>query len=142
MSGDMSEHAFAAVGFFHDPVSRQILLHFRSADAPTNPSLWAFFGGTAEAGESPVECFCREIYEELGIRLDPSRPRELWSYRNPRSNRFRHVFVVEGFVPTREIVLNEGAGFAWIPIDKVDAYELTPSTRRDLHRFFTSTGIS
>jgi 8-oxo-dGTP diphosphatase len=41
------------------------------------PGHWGLFGGGREAGETPEEAGIREVREELGRSLDPSRLRRL-----------------------------------------------------------------
>lgn len=59
---------------FHEP-SGKVLRHLRSADAPTNPGQWAFFGGKSEPEDNgdPVVAWHREMREEIGVELDPAR---------------------------------------------------------------------
>lgn len=129
---------FTSFGLFYDPKHLQVLLHLRSADARVNPAKWALFGGTSEEGETPVECFCREIREELGLQLDVNDVRQIRRYSNPRTGMFRHVFVVERFVLPESIVLREGSGFGWIPASKAQRYDLTDASRSDLAFFLSS----
>lgn len=36
------------------------------------PGHWGLFGGALDAGETPVTALCRELGEELGIRVEPA----------------------------------------------------------------------
>lgn len=126
-----------ACGFFHDVEGRRLLLHLRDARAPVHPSMWGLFGGLAEGGESALQCFRREIREELGLDLEPWEPKLLRAYRNERRGTRRHVFVVERYVPEERIVLGEGAAFRWVPVHRVLDYDLTPGTREDLRWFLS-----
>lgn len=36
------------------------------------PNMWEFPGGGIDPGEAPVECALRELWEETGLRLDPT----------------------------------------------------------------------
>ncbi len=129
--------SFFAGGFFYDPKRDRVLLHLRDRKAAKNPGRWAFFGGSSEGGESPVECFCREIREELGIRLSETDPKPLRSYLNPRTGRYHHVFVVAHAPPPEDIALREGAAVAWISAEEALQYDLTEGTRADLTVFLS-----
>ena len=45
----------------------KILLHHKTADAPTNANLWVLMGGSIEQGEEPQAAMSREIQEELNL---------------------------------------------------------------------------
>jgi len=45
---------------------RRLLLELRS-----DVYLWGITGGKLDPGETPLECGCREIFEETGLRLNP-----------------------------------------------------------------------
>jgi len=45
----------------------KVLLHHKTADAPTNANLWVMIGGSVESGESADEAIRREVKEELDL---------------------------------------------------------------------------
>jgi mutator protein MutT len=49
--------------------SGEILLQHRTANDPTYPDHWAFFGGHIEDGETPEQAVTREAMEELQYEL-------------------------------------------------------------------------
>lgn len=49
---------------------KRVLVAQRS-DKMREPLLWEFPGGKLELGESEEECVVREVWEELGIRIEP-----------------------------------------------------------------------
>lgn len=51
-----------------------------SADIP-HPNMWDLAGGGRRGGEGPVECGLRELFEEFGLRIDPSRVEALTGFR-------------------------------------------------------------
>jgi len=49
------------------------------------PGYWDLPGGGRENNETPAECALRELKEELGLTLDPTRPMWLTQHRSPPS---------------------------------------------------------
>jgi 8-oxo-dGTP diphosphatase len=129
---DMKREKFYAGGFLYNPKTHSVLLHLRDNKTPIHPNQWGFFGGLNEGNESPKECFKRELREELGIDLDEEKVRSLCDYLNIERGTWRYVFYVESEKEKSEMVLNEGADFDWIPLDKVFEYDVTEKTVRDL----------
>lgn len=73
---------------------------------------WEFPGGKVEAGESPAAALCRELDEELGIRVTHLRP---WLYREHRYEHAHvrlHFFEVDAW--QGEIVPRVHANLAWV----------------------------
>lgn len=77
----------------------------------------------------------REFREETGITLDSTRVLLLAEYVNTTHGMMRHVFYSEQAIPVETIVLGEGAGFAWIPLNKLGQFPLTEKTVNDLKLF-------
>jgi 8-oxo-dGTP diphosphatase len=128
---------FWAGGFLYNRRTRSVFLHQRDGNTRANPHKWAFFGGHSEDGESDVECFIRELEEEIGLRVDAAEVMRLREYMNTDVNQYRIVFFVESAVTEDQLVLGEGAGFSWIELSHLGQYDLAEKTRDDL-RFFVS----
>jgi 8-oxo-dGTP pyrophosphatase MutT (NUDIX family) len=126
---------FWAGGFLYDRDARSVFLHKRDGNTPINPYKWAFFGGQNESGESHVECFVRELEEEIGLRVRIDEAKRLREYMNTLVNQYRVVFYVESSVPVEKLVLGEGAGFAWVDLSRVEQLDLADRTREDLRYF-------
>ena len=126
---------FWAGGFLYNRAAQSVFLHKRDGNTPINPHKWAFFGGQSEMGESYVECFVRELEEEIGLRVRFNEARPLREYMNTLVNQYRVVFYVESAVPVERLVLGEGAGFAWIELSQVEQLDLADRTREDLRYF-------
>ena len=47
----------------------------------------------------------------------------------------RHVFFINSNIDIQQLTLGEGAGFGWIPLTKVNDYDLTVRTKQDLDYF-------
>lgn len=126
---------FYAGGFFYNPKTNSVLLHKREEKAKINPNSWAFFGGLRENGETPEQTFAREVHEEIGFDIPEKKIQPLCDYLNKELRTHRYVFFMKSDVDKSKIRLNEGAGFDWIPLEKVFDYDLTEKTARDLKTF-------
>lgn len=130
---------FYSGGFLYNPQTKSVLLHQRDGNTKIEPHKWAFFGGLGENAETPKECFIRELKEEIGFNVSPEEVKELRDYLNIKLNTHRYIFFIESLLTdTSKLVLGEGAGFQWIPLEKVFEYDLTEKTRKDL-KFFLGT---
>lgn len=135
MGSSVEQTNFYAGGFLYNPETRSVLLQLRDDKTPIHPNQWGFFGGKSEKNESPKECFIRELEEELGIKIQNGDIKHLCDYLNIDRNIWRHIFYVESKLNKSKMTLNEGAGFDWIPLDKLSAYDLTEKTKQDLKKF-------
>lgn len=127
--------SFWAGGFLYNRTARAVFLHKRDGNTPVNPHKWAFFGGQNEHGESYLQCFVREMGEEIGLKIRPEEPIHLREYMNELVQQYRVVFYVESSVSQDRLVLGEGAGFAWISLADVWKFDLADKTREDLQFF-------
>lgn len=126
---------FWAGGFLYNASRQAVLLHQRDGKTTINPHKWAFFGGSNEGGETYIECCLREFEEEIGLKLKAHELRQLREYMNIPADQYRVVFYVESEVDEAELILGEGAGFAWIELARVFDYDLSDLTRDDLRYF-------
>ena len=131
----MKEDRFYAGGFLYNPKTRSVLLHLRDGNTKFNPNKWAFFGGLQEGDEKPTETFIREVQEELGISLQKDEVIPLRDYLNTVLQTYRYVFYAESDLEISQMTLGEGAGFDWVPIDRIREYDLTELTEKDLVYF-------
>ena len=131
----MEKEIFWAGGFLYNPETKSILLHKRDSNTKFNPDKWAFFGGKGEAGENSKEAFVREMKEELGIEISMDRLIPLCDYLNEEFDTWRYVFYVESDLQKSQMKLGEGAGFDWVPLEKIFEYDLTEKTERDIKTF-------
>ncbi|HAU66459.1 MAG: hypothetical protein UT30_C0005G0020 [Candidatus Uhrbacteria bacterium GW2011_GWF2_39_13] len=108
---------FWAGGFLYHLKNNCVLLHKRDSNTIFNPNSWAFFGGLNEGEETPVDCFIREINEEIGVKFATQEVITLYDYFNEEFQTHRFVFYALSEKIKFEFVLNEGADFDWVPID-------------------------
>lgn len=126
---------FWAGGFLYNSKTGSVLLHKRDSKTKVNPDAWAFFGGLNEGDETPEQTFARELQEELTIEIPKEKIESLCDYLNEELQTYRYVFFFESDVKKSEMQLTEGAGFDWVPLEKVFEYDLTEKTARDLKTF-------
>lgn len=126
---------FWAGGFLYNPDKHCVLLHQRDSNTKFNPNAWAFFGGLNEGAKTPVQCFGREIEEELGLKLETKDVITLYDYFNQEFQTPRYVFYALCHKNKSEFTLNEGADFDWVDLKRLDEYNITEKTERDLKYF-------
>lgn len=95
----------------------QILIQRRSPTKENWPNLWdVSVAGHISAGEEPVQAARRETQEELGITLDPSEFRYLFTVAeqvalnngNYVDNEYHHVFLVEKDLQVEDLIFSDG----------------------------------
>ena len=113
--------AYIAAGCFYNPIVGKVLLHLRSADAPSNPDTWALFGGHSEETDrgSPVATWLREVREELGIELERQLVMSLTGLEPiPAPGGPLHPFYYEWHDTRDDFQLTEGRALAWFAVDE------------------------
>jgi len=126
---------FVSVAIIYDPVNKTVLLQHRdNKPGIFGPNKWGLFGGHGEENETPKQTMTRELREELSIQFDESEFEPINDYISVYELR-RYVFRLNRAADTMQIKLNEGQGFAWIPIDQVLGYDLSAGPRKDLEIF-------
>lgn len=78
---------------------------------------WGLVGGTGQIGENPYQCLQREIYEEIGINLEPLKIIPIETFVSTDAIFYFHtyLFVVDDeFIP---LLSDEHCGWAWANID-------------------------
>jgi 8-oxo-dGTP pyrophosphatase MutT (NUDIX family) len=124
-----------AGGFLFNSEDRSVLIHLRDHNTKFAPGKWSFFGGLCEQNETPAQGFIRELKEELTINISEESIVPLRSYFNEKLQTQRNVFYAKSALSESEMTLTEGAGFEWVPIDKVLEYDLADKAREDLEFF-------
>lgn len=133
---------FWAGGFLYNPETNEVFLHHRDKKTRYNPDMWAFFGGLNEGDETPVQCFVRELDEEIGLKVPEGEVIHLDNYMNVEFDTYRYVFYVESNVDVSELRLGEGAGFEWVSLVNMKEEKYTEKTLRDLNTFKQKLGLS
>lgn len=131
----------------------RLLMVRKSAADPFHPGRWEVPGGRLEA-EADLDLddhVRREVWEEVGLKVDPGPPFHLWQWfmpgRVPEGGQIRVVAVARRCRPvTLDATLeNQDAGdhldgCAWVPLDEVGGYDLIPSLRPVMRAFLRPAG--
>lgn len=65
--------------------NNNILSQKRSKLKSTNPGKWGIFSGKVDLGETPKEAAVREVYEEIGIKLNEDELKILSNYKSNKA---------------------------------------------------------
>ncbi|MBF8781458.1 NUDIX hydrolase [Pseudomonas fulva] len=115
-----------AAALLIDPQGRTLLVRKRGTLAFMQP------GGKIDPGESPRDALARELHEELGLRIDPTRAVYLGSFSAPAANEPGFIVQAELFrVDSGEAVwpAAEIEELAWLGQDEATTLTLAPLTR-------------
>ena len=120
--------------FLFDIKSGKSLLHKRDEMTDEQKEKWDLFGGNVRMGESYSQAFRRELYEELGIVSDGKEG--VWQLKED-------LYYLEfSKRSTRDLKLNEGAGFAWFSRKEISNLQnLTEYAIKELKQFYGRKGI-
>ena len=109
----------------------RLLLQQRSADSPTEPSKWGFFGGEIEVGEEPLTAAKREAQEELGYTIE-CRSQSLCLMYQVADQFELHYFFMDYCKDKKSLQLHEGQRMSWVTIDEAQQLDLTDSAKKQL----------
>ncbi len=100
--------------FYRTPASGQLEVWVQTrTDDGAYHGMLEFPGGGIEAGETPLQAAVREVEEEVGIKIDPSKGRVMGIYTNEFSGRTILLYVFL-FPDSPEL---KGKG-EWLQIEK------------------------
>ncbi|MFK0089367.1 NUDIX domain-containing protein [Pseudomonas sp. NPDC090755] len=122
----MSKTIRIAAALLIDPQGRTLLVRKRGTKAFMQP------GGKIEADEQPVSALARELFEELGLVIDPQDARHLGQFSAPAANEpgfevQAELFQVHTVMPVEPAAEIEEA--VWVSARKPLNLELAPLTR-------------
>lgn len=92
----------------------RVLLQLRDYNTTRYPGKWGFFGGKVEAGEDLATAARREFREEAGVTLDPAVLTPRYRLSSPEVQSNLYIFEAAVDLSPSDIVLGEGAGFAFV----------------------------
>lgn len=101
---------------------------------PPGVGLWSLPGGGVELGESLAEACAREIREETGVEAEVGPLVGVFERRlRDEKGRFEYHYVLLDYLCHADPAAQPRAGddaaqAAWVPLEDIDAYHLTPDT--------------
>lgn len=117
--------------------SGRLLLQLRDADKPIlDPGMWSLFGGGVEPGETPSCAVVREIHEEIGIHFPPDsfQPFVVTLAHAPGCERV-YIYRVKADIMPSDIVVSEGAGFAFLTPSQLNSVNIIPYLRKVINYY-------
>ena len=100
------------------------------------PLQWGFFGGGVEGDETFAEAACRETFEEMGMRIQPTDLEELGSMEHPGvPGQMVYMFRCRTPIEWSMIKLAEGAGAGYFSFDEIQLIDASPVVKEIAKRF-------
>lgn len=120
----------------------EVLLQQRSLNKKIHPGMWALTAaGHVEKGEKPINTAKREVFEELGIKIDPKYLYKVRITRKKSESRFFHVFYqVLNKKPKVKLDPGEVKQVRWVKLLEIDKfatsqkYPFSESSRKMINR--------
>ncbi|MEV3926397.1 NUDIX hydrolase [Actinomadura coerulea] len=131
----------------------RLLLVRKAASDPFHPGRWEVPGGRLEE-EADLDLddhIRREVWEEVGLKIDPGPPFHLWQWFMPdREHPGGQIRVVAAARRCRPVTLdatleNQDVSdhldrCAWVPLREAGGYDLIPSLRPVMRAFLLPIG--
>lgn len=92
----------------------RVLLQLRDYNTVRYPGQWGFFGGKVEAGEDLRAAASREFLEEAGAVLEADELKPRFRMTSPEVQSNLYIFEAAVDLSPADVVLGEGAGFAFV----------------------------
>jgi 8-oxo-dGTP diphosphatase len=89
--------------------------------------LWEFPGGKCEPGETLEECLRRELFEELGIRIDAPIPFRVVRHEYAEKTVELHFFRCR--IQTGQATAIDCSEIRWVWPQELDNFEFPPADR-------------
>ncbi len=118
MSGRSSQVLHVAVGVIEN-AKGEVLISRRDETKPQG-GLWEFPGGKVEFGENAFLALCRELQEELSIKVEQASPLIQVSHRYADLAVFLDVWTVDVFSGSARSC--EGQAIKWLATEKLASY--------------------
>lgn len=122
----MNTRTHVAVGVIFSPDKKQVLISKRKSHQHL-AGLWEFPGGKVEKGEDIHSALKRELYEELGIRVEELKQLTTISYDYPDKDVLLDVWQVNGW--SGEPESRENQELRWVNTDELTLYDFPEANK-------------
>lgn len=119
------------------------LIAQRAAHRESNPLMWECQGGSVLKGESSLDGALREVFEEVGVRLDPQSGTLVFSHLRDVVNGVRFgdimdvwLFTYDGAASLGDATTDEVADTKWLTVDEIKQLYNEGKFVKTLHYFF------
>ncbi|HET8670665.1 MAG TPA: NUDIX domain-containing protein [Candidatus Saccharimonadales bacterium] len=117
--------------------TNKLVFQRRDGKAPTDPNLLGLFGGSLEAGETPIEAAFRELTEETSLQVAQDDLTLAGDADMPTAKGPAHAHVYTVVVPDADFEVYEGEGLEVFTKDEVlSRNDLAPAARHLLELVF------
>lgn len=111
----------------------KILILERPQSAESRGGTWEFPGGGLNFGETLEEALKREIAEETGLQSEILKPIYTWSIIKDESKQVIGIhFLCKVIGDTRVTLSEEHCDYAWVEVDNLLKYDMSPCIVEDL----------
>lgn len=87
-----------------------------------NQKLWDLPGGKMEFGETAEETLKREVFEELGIEIEPIKVIDTWNYMHNTDCQITGIIYFSEMKTDKIRISEEHDGFEWIAFEQIDSF--------------------
>lgn len=133
----MSSHNtnIVVVAIIHD--GQKVLIARRAATKVFNPSMFECIGGHLEPGESPEEGLKREVFEEIGARIQISQIVDVFTYTDDEGYKIEVSYLCR-LEPGQTPQLNpeDHSELLWIGSDEIAKFEKEDEETEALRKAF------
>jgi 8-oxo-dGTP diphosphatase len=98
-----------------------LVLSAQRSSLTSLPLKWEFPGGKLNPGETPVDCLHREIMEEMGVQVTPTRQLAPSIHHYPDFSVTLYPFICT--ITGGSIVLHEHVAMVWLPPEELHSLD-------------------
>ncbi len=121
------------------PDDRLLLMQRDKKAGIRYPGYWALFGGSVDPGETPREAACRELEEELELRIDPGGLRRVTHYFSNLKR--EHVYEAALEQSIESLTLREGRAMRLFDASQLAELEIRGDDRQALMTYLQQEGL-